>query len=180
MANKTVIGIAQSVPQANAIVRDLEAAGFTDGDISLLLPDKNVARDLGHEAHTKAPEGAAAGAGAGGLLGGAIGLLAGTGTFAVPGLGAFIAAGPILAALGGLGAGAAIGGLTGALVGAGIPEYEAKFYEGKIRSGNILIAVHTERNEDRFTATEILHNANASDVSVVTEAHVDDGDGDTA
>jgi hypothetical protein len=180
VANKTVIGIAQSVPQANAIVRDLEVAGFTDGDISVLLPDKNVARDLGHEAHTKAPEGAAAGAGAGGLLGGAIGLLAGTGTFAMPGLALFVAAGPILATLGGLGAGAAIGGVTGALVGAGIPEYEAKFYEGKIPSGNILIAVHTERNEDRFAATEILERAQASDISVVTEARVDDGHGGIA
>jgi hypothetical protein len=171
--NKTVIGIAQSVPQANAIVRDLEVAGFPDGDISLLLPDKNVARDLGHEAHTKAPEGAAAGAGAGGLLGGTIGLLAGTGTYVMPGLAFFVAAGPILAALCGLGAGAAIGGVTGALVGAGIPEYEAKFYEGKITSGNILIAIHTERNEERFAATEILARAHASDVSVVSEAPVD-------
>lgn len=172
MANKTVICIAHSVPQANTIVRDLEVAGFSDDDISVLLPDKNVTRDLGHEQHTKAPEAASVGAGAGGLVGGAIGLLAGIGSLSIPGLGAFIAAGPILATLGGVGAGAVIGGVTGALVGAGIPEYEAKFYEGKIRSGNILIAVHTEDGEERAMATEIFQRADASDISSASEAHV--------
>ena len=172
MANKAVVCIANTLNQAETIVYDLEAAGFHDSDISVLLPDKNVTRDLGHERHSKAPEGAVAGAGTGGLIGGAIGLLAGIGSLAIPGLGPFIAAGPILAALGGVGAGAALGGLTGALVGAGIPEYEAKLYEGKLRSGNVLIAVHTEDSAQQMKAKSIFDRAHASDVTTTSEASV--------
>ena len=172
MSNRVVVGMAHTASQADVIVRDLGAAGFSDADISVLLPDRNVSRDLGHEAKTKAPEGAAAGAGTGGLIGGALGLLAGIGSLSIPGLGVFIAAGPILAALGGAGAGAAVGGITGALVGAGIPEYEAKFYEGKIRSGNILIAVHTEDADERKTARDIFERAQATDISSTSESSV--------
>jgi hypothetical protein len=172
MSNKAVICIANTVLQADAIVRELELAGFPDSDISVLFPDKNASRDLAHEQHTKAPEGAAAGAGTGGLLGGALGLLAGIGSLSIPGLGPFIAAGPILATLGGAGAGAAVGGVAGALVGSGIPEYEAKLYEGKIRSGNVLIAVHTEDGTERTAAKEIFERQKACDISTTSEASV--------
>jgi hypothetical protein len=170
MSNKVVVGMAHSASQADVIVRELGAAGFSDADLSILLPDRNVTRDLGHEAKTKAPEGAAAGAASGGLIGGAIGLLAGIGSLSIPGLGVFIAAGPILAALGGVGAGAAVGGITGALVGAGVPEYEAKFYEGKLRSGNILIAVHTENADEQKVAKGVFERAQATDISSTSEA----------
>src|ERR1700745_53985 len=122
---KTVVCIAKSEAQATRIVNDLRAAGFLNNDISVLFPDKTGTRDFAHEHKTKAPEGAATGAGTGGVLGGALGWLTGIGTLAIPGLGAFIAAGPIMAALGGAAAGAALGGVTGALIGMGMPEYEA-------------------------------------------------------
>src|SRR6476620_10607602 len=137
---KAVFGIAKSESQAIAIADQLRAAGFSENDISVLFPDKKGTKDFAHEQHTKAPEGAATGAGTGGLLGGALGWLAGIGALAIPGVGPFIAAGPIVAALAGAGVGAAVGGLTGALIGLGIPEYEAKQYEGKIKQGNILIS----------------------------------------
>jgi hypothetical protein len=130
---KAVFGIARSESQAVAIVERLRAAGFSNNDISVLFPDRTGTKDFAHEQHTKAPEGAAAGAGTGGVLGGALGWLVGIGALAIPGLGPFIAAGPIMAALSGAAAGAALGGLTGALIGMGIPEYEAKRYEGKIK-----------------------------------------------
>ena len=129
---KSVFAIVDSRAQAAAIVEDLRAAGFASNDISALFPDKDTSRDFAHEQNTKAPEGAAVGAGTGGLLGGGLGWLAGIGALAIPGLGPFIAAGPIMAALGGAAIGATAGGLTGALVGFGIPEYEAKRYEGKV------------------------------------------------
>ena len=137
MADKAVFGIAKSVAQAERIADGLKAAGFSGDDISVLFPDKEGTRDFAHEQHTKAPEGAATGAGTGGVLGGALGWLVGIGSLAIPGVGPFIAAGPIMAALAGAAVGAAAGGLAGALVGLGIPEYEAKRYEGKIREGNI-------------------------------------------
>jgi hypothetical protein len=144
MANKAVFGIAKSEGQAIAIANNLKAAGFSDNDVSVLFPDKQGTKDFAHEQHTKAPEGATAGAGSGAILGGALGWLVGIGTLAIPGLGPFIAAGPIMAALAGAAGGAAVGGLTGALIGMGIPEYEAKRYEGKVKDGNILMSVHTE------------------------------------
>ncbi len=139
---KAVFGIATTEDQAIKIADQLKAAGFSQNDISVLFPDKSGTRDFAHEQHTKAPEGAATGAGTGAVLGGALGWMVGIGALAIPGLGPFIAAGPIMAALAGAGAGAAAGGVTGALVGMGIPELEAKRYEGKIRGGNILISVH--------------------------------------
>src|ERR1041384_5791415 len=153
---KPVFGIAQTEAQATRIVDQLKAAGFSPADISVLFPDKSGTKDFAHEQHTKAPEGAATGAGTGGILGGALGWLVGIGTLAIPGLGPFIAAGPIMAALSGAAAGAALGGITGALIGMGIPEYEAKRYEGKIKKGNILISVHTEDTADRDRAKGIF------------------------
>src|SRR5262245_2335381 len=131
MAKKAVFGILNTEAQAIRVVEDLKAAGFSSNDISALFPDKGGTRDFAHEQKTKAPEGAAAGAAAGGLLGGTLGWLAGIGTLAIPGVGPLIAAGPIMGALGGAAVGATAGGLTGALVGYGMPEMEAKRYEGK-------------------------------------------------
>jgi hypothetical protein len=169
---KAVFGIAQTEAQAIAIVDQLKAAGFSHNDISVLLPDKTGTRDFAHEQHTKAPEGAATGAGTGGVLGGTLGWLVGIGTLAIPGLGPFIAAGPIMAALSGAAAGAALGGLAGALIGMGIPEYEAKRYEGRIKDGNILISVHAENRAERARAKDIFEQAGAEDISYTEEANV--------
>ena len=158
--------------QAEMIVTQLQAGGFTNNDISVLFPDQQGTKDFAHEHNTKAPEGAVAGAGAGGVLGGTLGLLAGIGALAIPGLGPFIAAGPLLAALSGAAAGATVGGITGALVGLGIPEVEAKRYEGKLKAGNILIAVHTENAEQQKLAEQIYKTAQANDVFSSSEAGV--------
>jgi hypothetical protein len=170
--SKAVFCIAKSQTQAEAIVDQLKMAGFSYDDISVLFPDKQGSKDFAHEHHTKAPEGAAAGAGAGGVVGGTLGLLAGIGSLAIPGVGPFIAAGPIMAALSGAAVGAAVGGLTGALIGLGIPEYEAKRYEGKIRKGNILISVHTEDSNEASRVKEIFEQNNAEDISSTKEAGV--------
>ena len=170
MATKAVYGIARTDAQAESIVRDLRTGGFSNDDISVLFPDRSGTRDFAHEQHTKAPEGAATGAGTGGLLGGALGWLAGIGTLAIPGVGPFIAAGPILAALSGAAVGATVGGLTGALIGAGIPEYEVKRYEGKLASGNILISVHCGTRDECRRVRDIFERAGAEDVSDSGEA----------
>lgn len=161
----SVFGIATSEANAGEIVRQLKANRFTENDISVLLPDKSGTRDFATENSTKAPEGAALGAGAGGALGGGLGLLVGIGALAIPGVGPFIAAGPLLAALSGAAVGAAAGGLTGALIGLGIPEYEAKQYEGKIKAGGILISVHCANGEQVTTAKRILKECGATDIS---------------
>ena len=140
---KVLFGLAESEAQAVSIFNQLLEAGFLDDDISVLFPDSEATRHFAHQRHTKAPEGAAAGAGGGVVIGGALGWLVGNGTLVIPGVGPFIAAGPIMAALAGAGAGAAAGGLTGALIGMGMPEYEARQYEEKMKGGNILISVHT-------------------------------------
>ena len=171
-SNKAVIGLVTTTTQAEQIVADLQRAGFGNNDISVLMPDENATRDFAHEKNTKAPEGSAVGATAGGTLGGALGLLAGIGALAIPGLGPFIAAGPIMATLSGAAAGAALGGLTGALVGLGIPEIEAKQYESKVKGGNVLISVHTDKDEDRATAKRILESSGARDVATVGEKDV--------
>jgi hypothetical protein len=170
--NKTVIGILDSESQAESAVNALQAAGFSGNDISVLFPDKRGARDFAHEHNTKAPEGAAAGAAGGGAIGGTIGLLAGIGALAIPGLGPFIAAGPLMAALSGAAAGAALGGITGALIGMGIPEIEAKRYEGKVRGGNLLLAVHVDDRDEQKRAEEILKRGGAHDISATSEASV--------
>jgi hypothetical protein len=170
MSNKAVFCIASSESQAAQIANDLKAAGFSGNDIAVLFTDKTGTRDFAHEQHTKAPEGAAAGAGTGGLLGGGLGWLIGIGSLAIPGVGPLIAAGPIMAALGGAAVGAAVGGLTGALVGVGIPEYEAKQYEGKILKGNVLISVHTDDGDEVSRAKEIFKRDRAEDISYTGEA----------
>ena len=174
MAKKAVFCIAQGYDQAMGIVNQLKAAGFSNNDISVLLPDKRGTKDFAHEQHTKAPEGATTGAGTGGVLGGALGWLAGIGTLAIPGLGPFIAAGPIMAALSGAAVGAAVGGVTGALIGMGIPEYEAKRYEGKVKGGNILISVHSENSDETSRAKDIFESAGAEDIATSGESGVKD------
>ena len=169
---RAVFCIAKTEEQAMRIVDQLKAAGFSNNDVSVLLPDRAGTRDFAHEQHTKAPEGAAAGAVAGGLAAGALGWLVGIGSLAIPGVGPFIAAGPILAALSGAAAGGAIGGMAGALVGFGIPEYEAKQYEGKVKNGNILISVHTEDSKERNAAKEIFERSRADDIASTAEARV--------
>ena len=171
MAKKAVFCIARSDEQAIAIANSLKAAGFMDNDIAVLFPDKTGTKDFAHEHHTKAPEGATAGAVAGGVIAGALGWLAGIGSLAIPGVGPLIAAGPIMAALGGAAAGGAAGGLAGGLIGLGIPEYEAKRYEGAIKDGNILISVHTDDSKQREAAKQIFEEANAKDISYTGEAH---------
>ena len=172
MSNKSVICIATSEPQVERIANQLKVAGFSGNDVSVLFPDKTGTRDFAHEQHTKAPEGAAAGAGTGVAIGGGLGWLVGIGALAIPGVGPFIAAGPIMAALAGAAVGAAAGGLTGALVGLGIPEYEAKRYEGKILGGNMLISVHTEDGEEVDKAKEIFKREGATDISYTGETSV--------
>lgn len=166
------MGIVQTDVQASVIVKQLNAAGFNENDISVLFPDKKGTKDFAHEHNTKAPEGAVAGAGAGGVVGGTLGLLAGIGALAIPGLGPFIAAGPILAALSGMAVGATAGGIGGALVGMGIPEIEAKRYEGKVVGGNILMSVHTDSSDEVKRVEDILKAGNAEDITSAVEASV--------
>ena len=168
--SKAIFCIATSEDQAEKIVNQLKEAGFSYNDISVLFPDKAGTRHFAHEQHTKAPEGAAAGAGTGGSVGGALGWLAGIGVLAIPGLGPFIAAGPIMAALSGAAVLAAVGGITGALIGMGIPEYEAKRYEGRIKEGNILISVHTDDRQGARRARDIFEEAGAEDIASAGEA----------
>src|SRR5262249_25645999 len=149
-------GIYISLSEAKAAVDALKNAGFRDTDISALLPENEGTKDFAHEKNTKAPEGAATGAGTGAVIGGTLGWLAGIGALAIPGIGPLLAAGPIVAALAGMGAGGAIGGLAGALVGMGIPEYEAKRYEGRVREGGILLSVHCDDTKWTEKAKQIL------------------------
>lgn len=172
MSNKAVFCIVKSDVQATRVVDDLKSAGFSNNDISALFPDKQGTRDFAHEQKTKAPEGAATGAGAGGLLGGTLGWLAGIGALAIPGVGPLIAAGPIVGLLSGAAVGAATGGLTGALIGYGIPELEAKRYEGKVKGGNILLSVHTDDGSEVSRAKEIFKKNNAEDIAYTGEASV--------
>ena len=169
---RAVIGVVDSHTRAEELVFALQQAGFAMSDVSVLFADKQGTHDFAHEHNTKAPEGAVAGVGAGGAIGGTIGLLAGIGAIAVPGVGALIAAGPLMGALSGAAAGAAVGGVAGALVGMGIPEIEAKVYEGKLKSGNALVAVHTESSDLRKKATETMKRFGAHDVDSVGEANV--------
>jgi uncharacterized membrane protein len=170
--SKSVIGLANSEGHAIKIVDRLKVAGFPSNSISVLLPDKSGTRDFAHEKNTKAPEGTVTGASTGGVLGGALGWLVGIGALAIPGVGPFIAAGPILAALSGAALGATVGGISGALIGLGIPEYEAKQYESKIREGRILISVHTDKGKEKEEAHDILKTCGAEDISSVEEESV--------
>src|SRR5512133_628394 len=167
MAN-AMIGIVETQAQAERLVSDLQSGGIPSTEISVLFPDKRGTRDFAHEHNTKAPEGAITGVGAGGVIGGTLGLLAGIGALAIPGVGPLIAAGPLLAALSGAAAGATVGGLTGGLIGLGIPEIEAKRYENRIAEGNILISVVAETGDDVSRAKKVLETAGAEDVSVTS------------
>jgi hypothetical protein len=177
--NTAAFGIYQSRTQLEMGVEALKAANFRHEDISVLFPDKETSKEFAHEKNTKAPEGATLGAGSGAVIGGTLGWLAGIGALAIPGVGPFIAAGPIVAALAGAGAGGAVGGLTGALVGAGIPEFEAKRYEGRIKKGGILISVHCDDSEWTKRAKDILERTGAEDVSSTGEAKADYAKSDT-
>jgi hypothetical protein len=170
--NTAVFGIYKTRSQAEQAVDRLMAAGFTNNDISVLLADTTSSKEFAHEKNTKAPEGAATGVATGGVVGGTLGLLAGIGALAIPGVGPLIAAGPIMGALAGLGVGGAVGGLIGALVGMGIPEYEAKRYEGRIKEGGILLSVHCDTSEEVSRAKDILKQTGAEDIASAGEKGV--------
>jgi hypothetical protein len=155
-------------------INALRAAGFRNSDVSAILPDRDLTtRDLAHEVHSKAPEGAATGGGAGAAVGGVLGWLVGVGALAIPGIGPLVAAGPIVAALAGAGALGAAGGLVGGLVGAGIPEIEAKRYAGRIREGGLLISVHCDDKDWAERAREVLKATGGHDIVSTSEAPAD-------
>src|SRR5690349_2496156 len=163
--NTAVFGIYPNRAAAERGVDALLADGFRNEDISVLLPENIGTKEFAHEKHTKAPEGTATGAGTGAVIGGTLGLLAGIGALAIPGLGPFIAAGPIMGALAGIGSGGVVGGLIGALVGMGIPEYEAKRYEGLVKQGRILLSVHCDNSDWVGRAKRVLEQVGAEDIS---------------
>ncbi|MGA2602380.1 MAG: DUF3341 domain-containing protein [Bryobacteraceae bacterium] len=171
--NTVVFGIYPSYANVEIGVDGLKAAGFSNRDISVLFPAGAGSRDFAHEKGTKAPEGASAGAGTGVVLGGVMGWLLGVGALAIPGLGPFIAAGPIMAALAGAGAAGVVGGIAGGLVGMGIPEYEAKRYEGRVKDGGILLSVHSNSSDETKRAKLILEATGAQDISSTGEAKSD-------
>src|SRR5450830_1671606 len=174
MENKktAVFGLYTGRVAVERAVETLVKAGFSNNAISVLLPDNESTKDFAHEKHTKAPEGTTAGAATGGVVGGTLGLLAGIGALAIPGLGPFIAAGPIMGALAGLGVGGAVGGLIGALVGMGIPEFEAKRYEGHLKKGGVLLSVHCDTSDQITRAKEILKGTGATDIASTGETGV--------
>jgi len=167
-----VFGLYPSVESAERAVDELVSARFSNSDVSVLMADNQSAKDFAHEKQTKAPEGTTTGVAAGGTIGGTLGLLAGIGALAIPGVGPFIAAGPIMGALAGIGVGGAVGGLVGALVGMGIPEYEAKRYEGRVKEGGVLLSVHCDTSEDITRAKEILKRTGANDIASAGEEAV--------
>ena len=178
--NTAAFGLYKSRSQAESAVDALRQAGFRSDDISVLLPDQQSSEEFAHEKNTKAPEGTTTGVAAGGAVGGTLGLLAGIGALAIPGLGPFIAAGPIMGALAGAGAGGAVGGLVGALVGMGIPEYEAKRYEGSVKEGGILLSVHCDDSDWVGRAKKILEQTGAKDISSAGEKAVSSHGVDTS
>lgn len=161
--------IAKTDVQADQIVTSLRSAGVKDQDISVLFPDKKGTKEFAHEHNTKAPEGAATGAGVGGVAGGVVGLLAGIGALAIPGVGPLIAAGPIMAALSGAAVGATVGGVAGGLIGLGIPEFEAKRYEERVKGGNILMSAHSENSDTTKRIKDIFKTAGAEDITTTSE-----------
>src|SRR6188508_3031576 len=171
--NTAAFGIYRDRSSVEAAVDRLKAAGYRNTDISVLFPENSGTKDFAHEKNTKAPEGATTGAGTGAIVGGTLGWLAGIGAIAIPGIGPFIAAGPIVAALAGAGAGGAVGGVVGALVGMGIPEYEAKRYEGRVKDGGVLLSVHAATSELAKSAKTILERTGAEDISSSGEASAD-------
>jgi hypothetical protein len=175
--NTAVYGIYPSQASAEAAVDTLKNAGFRSTDISVLFPDNQGTKDFAVDKETKAPEGATTGGLSGGVIGGTLGWLAGIGALAIPGVGPFIAAGPIMGLLGGIGVGGAIGGLAGALIGMGIPEYEAKRYEGRIKKGGILLSVHCDDSDWVKRSKTILEQTGAEDISSTGEASADYAEG---
>jgi len=173
MKNRSVFGIYASQLDAENAVNGLKLAGFRNTDISILFPENVGTKDLAMEKNTKAPEGTAAGAGSGAIVGGIIGWLTGAGMLMIPGFGMFVAAGPIMGLLSGIGAGGVLGGIMGALVGMGSPEYEAKRYEGRIRKGGILLSVHCDDSDWVKTARTIVEQTGAEDISTTHEAKAD-------
>jgi hypothetical protein len=171
--NTSAYGIYANRASLERGVEALKNANFRNEDISVLFPDNEGSKEFAHEKNTKAPEGATTGATTGVLAGGALGWLAGIGALAIPGVGPFIAAGPIVAALAGAGVGGTLGGLTGALIGAGIPEYEAKRYEGRIKEGGILMSVHCDNSEWTKKAKDILEHTGAEEVASAGEGSAD-------
>ncbi len=171
--SSVVLGIYRSRGEVSGAVDALKMDGFSMSDISVLMPESEGSQDFAHTKGTKAPEGAATGAGAGAVIGGTLGLLAGIGALAIPGVGPFIAAGPIMAALAGAGVVGAIGGIGGALVGLGIPEYEAKRYEGYIKDGGILLSVHAASSDEVTKAKKSLEHSGAKDISSTGEVKGD-------
>ena len=171
--NVAVYGIYSSRVAAEAAVTQMKVAGFRNSDVSVLFSSPTGTKEFAHQNTTKAPEGAATGTLSGATIGGVLGWLAGIGTLAIPGVGPFIAAGPIMATLAGAGVGAAVGGLTGALIGLGIPEYEAKRYEGRINDGGILLSVHADDAEWATKARDILTRTGAEDISKKSESPSD-------
>ena|SRR5258706_2314507 len=176
--NTAVFGIYSNYGAVESAVEALKRGAFRNTDISVLLPENVGSKDLAHEKASKAPEGVAAGAGTGAVLGGTLGWLAAAGTVTIPGLGPLLAAGPIVAALAGAGAGGAVGGLTGGLIGLGIPEYEAKRYEGRVKDGGILLSVHCDDSKWTDRAKEILKATGAQDISSTGEASADFAESD--
>src|SRR5271170_5812172 len=175
--NTAAFGIYTSETAAETAVDRLTAAGFSNQDVSVLMSDKQGSKDFAAEKNTKAPEGAATGVGVGGAIGGTLGLLAGIGALAIPGVGPLIAAGPIMAALAGLGVGGVVGGLLGALVGMGIPEYEAKRYEGAVKGGGTLLSVHCDTSDQIDVAKSAMKDTGAHDISSSSEAASSKTDG---
>jgi len=173
MSNTAVYGIYRDTVSLGGGLERLKAAGFRSTDVSVLMPENIGTKDFIHKKDTKAPEGATAGGFSGGVVGGVVGWLVGAGALAIPGLGPFIAAGPIMGLLAGAGAGGAFGGLVGALIGAGIPEYEAKRYEGRVKSGGILLSVHCDSSEWEKRAKQILEQTGAEDIGSAGEAAAD-------
>lgn len=170
--NTAAFGIYATNSAAERAVDQFVAAGFSNQDVSVLMADRKGSKDFAAEKNTKAPEGATTGAGVGGAVGGTLGLLAGIGALAIPGVGPLIAAGPIMGALAGLGVGGAVGGLVGALVGLGIPEYEAKRYEGRVKDGGVLLSVHCDSSNEVSRAKDILKATGAEDISSSGEKSV--------
>lgn len=176
--NTAVFGIYPSVTSVEIGVDELKSGGFRNTDISVLFPESSGTRDFAHEKNTKAPEGAATGGGTGVILGGTLGWLMGIGALVIPGVGPFIAAGPVMAALAGAGVAGTVGGIAGALIGMGIPEYEAKRYEGRVKDGGILLSIHSENADSTRRAKEILKRTGAQDISSTGEAIADESSTD--
>jgi hypothetical protein len=167
---KSVFGLLKTRQEAETVVERLKMAGFLSDDISILFSDTSGTKDFAIQHETKAPEGATTGGGTGFVIGGILGWLAGIGSLAIPGLGPFIAAGPIMAALSGAAIGTVVGGIAGALIGMGLPEYEARRYESKVKEGGILVSVHANDSNEVDRAEKILKEAHAEDISTATEA----------